>query len=259
MSNRTFRVESPEMHGDDVKDWQATLNGQMRTWNVDYRLDLDGDYGTLTNDLTASVCHGLGLASASKAMEDGVTPALRIKIRNKDLTTKERKRYEERASWREAFRQRHAHKDIAAPLTKILSSEWGWHPAVHDGVDLICKAAAPLLAICRARVVRADAGGWWGNNPQPSNGHPVSDGDGIMVLRSLTKIGPFKKGLNFCYGHAEGARANVGDVVEAGDVIGHAGFARAWHVHFMVNARKDVRGVGDRDPMPYVKYAIANA
>jgi hypothetical protein len=26
----------------------------------------------------------------------------------------------------------------------------------------------------------------------------------------------------------------------------------------MVNARTDARGVGDRDPMPYVKYAIAN-
>jgi hypothetical protein len=42
-------------------------------------------------------------------------------------------------------------------------------------------------------------------------------------------------------------------------VTGHAGFANAWHLHFMVNARNDQRGVGDRAPMPYVKHAVAHA
>ena len=50
-----------------------------------------------------------------------------------------------------------------------------------------------------------------------------------------------------------------GQVVEAGEVIAHAGFANAWHVHFMVNGRSDAKGVGDRDPMPYVEYAIAHS
>jgi hypothetical protein len=31
----------------------------------------------------------------------------------------------------------------------------------HDGIDLICDADAPIFAICRAKVLRADPGGWW--------------------------------------------------------------------------------------------------
>ena len=42
-----------------------------------------------------------------------------------------------------------------------------------------------------------------------------------------------------------------------GEVIARGGFARA-SVHLMVNGRTDAKGVGDRDPMPFVKYAIAN-
>jgi murein DD-endopeptidase MepM/ murein hydrolase activator NlpD len=258
MSDRTFELTSPHMTGDDIEQWQMTLNRQMKTWDVDYRLDPDGDYGSLTRSLTASVCHGLGLASASIAMEHGVTPQLRIKLRDKDLTTEERERYEgPRAEWRAAFRKRHQTKDVSLPLTKILQSEWGWNPG-HDGVDLICKPKAPLLAICKGEVVRADPAGWWGKGARPSNGHPVSDGDGIVVLRSVVDVGPFKKRLNFAYGHAENPQVKPGQVVEAGEVIAHAGFANAWHVHFMVNGRTDAKGVGDRDPMPFVEYAIAH-
>jgi hypothetical protein len=260
VSDRTFIIESPHMRGDDIKQWQRTLNRQMRTWDVDYELEADGDYGLLTRSLTASVCHGLGLASATEAMAHGVTPALRMKLRNKDLTPKELERYHgKRAKWRDGFRRRHLNKDVSPPLTKILQSSWGWTPPVHDGVDLICKENAPLLAICKAKVIRADAGGWWGKGAAPSNGHPVSDGDGIIVLRSLVDVGPFKPTLNFGYGHAEGATVSVGDVVEAGDVIGRAGWAVLPHIHLMANARTDAKGVGDRDPMPFVKYAIANA
>ena len=258
MSERTFIVKSPHMTGEDIKQWQITLNRQMRTWEVNYQLEVDSDYGSLTRSLTASVCHGLGLASASTAMEHGVTPQLRIKLRNKDLTPEERERYHgPRAEWRARFRKLHEGKDVSTPLTNILQSEWGWNPG-HDGVDLICNAKAPLLAICKGEVVRADPAGWWGKGAQPSNGHPVSDGDGIVVLRSLVDVGPFKKQLNFGYGHAENPQVKPGQVVEAGEVIAHAGFANAWHVHFMVNGRTDAKGVGDRDPMPFVEYAIAN-
>src|SRR4051794_30982531 len=204
MSERTFTLQTPMQHGKDVKNWQKTLNREMRTWDVDQRIDPDGDFGPLTRDLTASVCHGLGLTAA---MNGGVTPALRMKIRNKDLTAKELARYHspERQAWREAFRARHVHKDVATPVAKILSHAWGYHPGVHDGVDLICKDDAPIFAICRAKVIRVSAGAWWGLGAHPSHGHPVSDGDGIIVLRSMTDDGPFKKGLAFCYGHAEKA------------------------------------------------------
>ena len=125
------------MEGEDVKQWQLTLNRQLRTWDVDYQLNPDGDYGSLTQSLTASVCHGLGLASASQAMAHGVTPELRVKLRDKDLTPKELKRYHgKRAKWRDEFRRKHENKDVSTPLAKILQSEWGWTPPGHDGVDL---------------------------------------------------------------------------------------------------------------------------
>ena len=65
--------------------------------------------------------------------------------------------------------------------------------------------------------------------------------------------------MNLCYGHAEKPLVKVGDIVHAGQRICDAGLANAWHFHFMVNQRRDTRGVGDRDPMPIVKYAIRHA
>lgn len=251
---RTFIVTSPLMQGNDIRDWQEWLNGQMGLWDVDYRLEPDGTYGAVTRSLTASVCHGLGLASAMRAMKDGVTPRLRTKLRNKRLTPAEVKRHNERDPWLRDFREKHQRTDVSPPLALILEDSWGYHPPDHDGVDLICKPNAPLLAICKGKVVRADAGGWWSKAPSGD----VGKGDGIIVLRSLVDVGPFKPGLNFCYGHAEQPKVRVGDV-EAGQVIGSAGLARAWHAHFMVNGRTDAKGVGDRDPLPFVRFAKQHA
>jgi hypothetical protein len=43
--------------------------------------------------------------------------------------------------------------------------------------------------------------------------------------------------------------------VKAGQKIGHAGFANAWHIHFMVNGGGHTRGIGDRDPLPFINHA----
>ncbi len=145
---------------------------------------------------------------------------------------------------------------VAPPLKRILGDSWGWHGAAHDGVDLICEADATLYAICDAEVVDVRAGGWWGKGARASGGHSVADGDGIIQLRCTVDEGPFKPGLHFAYGHAEKATVAVGQKVKAGQVIGHAGFANAWHVHFMVNGGGHLRGIGDRDPLPFVRYAI---
>lgn len=257
MSERTFKVDNPPTKGDDVKAWQEWLNEQMAHWRVDYRLKVDGLYQPITRDLTASVVHGLGLASAMSAMAEGVTPELRTKLRNKRLTPDEVRRHNERErNWLPGFRSKHETKLVHTPLDKILSSSWGYHPPVHDGVDLICKPNAVGFAICKAEVIRADNGGWWGKGaPSPT---VAAKGDGIVVLRSLVDVGPFKKDLRFCYGHAEHVRVEVGDVVDAGDPICLAGLANAWHFHFMVHDRNDARGVGDRDPMLFVNYAIKN-
>lgn len=93
--------------------------------------------------------------------------------------------------------------------------------------------------------------GWWNKAPTGD----VAKGDGIIVLRCEVDRGPFRKGLNIGYGHAEKAVVREGQRVKAGDHIGHAGLAVASHVHVMINDRSDTRGVGDRDPRPYYEYA----
>lgn len=259
MSDRTFQLDTPHMRGNDVEAWQNWLNSHLSFWEVDYSIPEDGDYGQATRDLTASVAHGMGI-DALEAMKSGVTPALRVKMRNADLTDDEIGRaHVRRTTWLPAFRRRYARKDVSTPIAVILGDSWGWHPGVHDGVDLICAWKAPLLAIVTSKIVRVSSSGWWGNNPRPSPGHPVSDGDGIIILEANVNVGPFRAGMHFGYGHAEGATVKVGDQVKAGSLIGHAGFANAAHVHFMVNDDKPVnglyRGVGDRDPKPFVDYA----
>jgi murein DD-endopeptidase MepM/ murein hydrolase activator NlpD len=146
--------------------------------------------------------------------------------------------------------------NVVAPLEPILADSWGWHPGTHDGIDLICNPAELLLAMCKSTVVRADAGGWWGKGA-PSDPAVRARGDGIIILRALISAGPIRPGLNLCYGHAEQATVAAGQTVEAGQVIGRAGYANAWHVHFMVNARADTKGIGDRDPRPIIDYARA--
>lgn len=250
---RTLKLTDPHMHGDDVVGWQNDLNRQMHTWEIPYRIDADGDYGATTRDLTATVLFGLGIDKAQ--MTNGVTPELRVKVRNKRLSRGELARFALRAPWRARLRKRHATgAHLATPIAKIIGDSWGWHPGVHDGVDLICGPSVTLYALCDGEIIRADPSGWWGLGA-PADQALKAKGDGIIVLRCGIDTGPFHPGLNFGYGHAEHPAVHAGEHVEAGQPIGRAGFANAWHVHFMCNARKDDRGVGDRDPLPYVNYA----
>lgn len=254
---RTYKVTSPHMQGGAIDDWQRVLNKQMDTWGIDYHIAVDGDYGVVTRDLGRSVAYGLGMSAS--ILDRGVTPELRRKIRNKDLTDAERKRFQsrQRENWRNRLKKKHEGGGVCSPLVKILQHSWGWRPGVHDGVDLICPADAHGYAMCRAKVVRVDDS-WWGLGA-PADPALRDRGDGIVIVRSLVDVGPIKKGMNFGYGHAEKPRVRDGDVVNAGDWICNAGLANAWHFHFMVNNDDTTRGVGDRDPWPFVKYAITHA
>lgn len=164
-----------------------------------------------------------------------------------------------RAQVREAERVIARHRDrshVAKPVVPILQHSWGYHPGVHDGVDLITEGDDVLYALCDAVVIDARSSGWWGLGARASGGHSVADGDGIIQLRCTTDVGPFRKGMHFGYGHAEKATVRVGQKVKAGQKIGHAGFANAWHVHFMANDGHTTKGIGTMDPWPFVAYAI---
>jgi murein DD-endopeptidase MepM/ murein hydrolase activator NlpD len=262
MSPRTFKLDTPLMEGEDIGDWQDWVKEKFASWSITYPIVRDEVYGQKTRSATASLMRAWGVDSAVEAMSAGVTPWWRTKLRDGRRTPEETAAFqsEERVEYRRKLRERGF--DVHPPIARIEQDSWGWHPGVHDGIDLICQWKAPLYAIVTGKVVRADSSGWWGLGAQPSPGHPVSDGDGIIIVESGVDIGPFKKGMHFGYGHAEGATVRAGDEVRAGDVIGQAGFANAAHVHFMVNDDPPVnglyRGVGDRDPRPYVDYARAN-
>ena len=249
MSARTFKIESPHMRGDDIKAFQRDLNEQFEMWRWDFRIKVDGIYGVTTRSAAALVVYGLGYSKT--LMKEGVKPSLRTKIRQRRRTKRENERAQARVMWVNEQRRRYA-PGVARPLRQVLADSWGYHPPTHDGIDLICPPNEPLYAIVRSRVVRADTGGWWGKAPSGD----VAKGDGIIVLEALDTVGPIKKGMRLCYGHAEHPIVREGDTVNAGQQIGRAGLAVAWHIHFMVNMRDDDRGVGDRDPEPVYRYAM---
>jgi murein DD-endopeptidase MepM/ murein hydrolase activator NlpD len=124
--------------------------------------------------------------------------------RSRDLWIKREKTYKAKAadahkqhkkrSAQLAAAQAAAKPKVAMPVeTNLATDTNGWTgPNGHDGIDLICPPNAPVVAMTKSRVVRVSPAGWWGNNPQPSPGHPVSDGDGIIVFESLVDVGPFK-------------------------------------------------------------------
>jgi murein DD-endopeptidase MepM/ murein hydrolase activator NlpD len=227
------------MHGDDVRAWQRQVNRQLEDWRINYELDVDGDYGDLSRRWSKRVLYGLGM---SIRPWHGVTLEARIKARHPESRSpEERATARERRKWLRRLRARY--NRVHTPVERIITSSNGYS-SFHDGIDLICPPEALIFAVCRAKVIDVRSGGWWGNNPTGN----VSLGDGIIQLEALTSIGPLKKGMHIGYGHAEHARVNVGQEVKAGDVLGHAGLANAWHVHFMMNKGDTMRGVGDFDP-----------
>src|SRR6187402_213104 len=99
----------------------------------------------------------------------------RVKLREQQL--------EEARAMVQTRKRQIAGAEVAELINVVLQDSWGYHPPTHDGIDLICLPNAPLHALCRAEVIRADASGWWGKGAQASGGHPVGDGDGIIILR----------------------------------------------------------------------------
>lgn len=254
MADVTLVVKSPHMKGDVVKSWQQEVKAQFKKLDIDCPIVIDGDYGVASRDHSASLCYALGIDPGTE-MKNGVTPELRTKIRNRRLTDAETKRFKERANWRQRLRDRYesaAVSGVHRPVVKIITDSWGYHPGVHDGVDVITQPNAVCFAMVKSRIIDVRAGGWWGKAPSGD----VTKGDGIVQMEVLETVGPFKKGYHIGYGHQEKAVVREGQVVEAGDKIGHAGLAVAWHIHLMVNTGNTSKGIGNIDPRPLIDYAV---
>lgn len=260
MATRTFKLQTPLMKGKDIMAWQEEMKHDLfhRLKIENVPIFVDSVYGHGTRSFTADLCTAYGI-DAAKELAKGVTPTLRKRIRNRDFTEAEKKRYSgsKHKRFRAELRDRWAPAPkVASPLRRIITDSWGWHPGVHDGIDLICDPDAVVYAMCDAEVVDVRASGWWGLGA-PSDPKIAAKGDGIIQIKVLENVGPFKAGMHLCYGHAEKAIVKVGQRVKPGQMLGHAGFANAWHVHFMVNdGRFGLQGRGSQDPRPLVDYAV---
>lgn len=251
--SRTFQVKKPHMRGKDVKAWQDTIRQEFRRMGINCPIVSDGVYGVHTRTYSASILRARGI-SRSTMTKHGVTPTIRVKVRNRKMTANESKSFNSKATkaYRSALRRRWKTKKVHAPVSNILASSWGYHPGVHDGIDVICKKNAALFAMCKCKVIDVRGGGWWGKAPSGD----VKKGDGIIQLEVLESVGPFKKGYHIGYGHAEHARVKVGEVVQAGEVIGLAGLAVAYHIHLMYNNGKTNKGIGNINPRAILNYSV---
>lgn len=254
---RTFRVDDPLMVGTDIAKFQREVVKIFESLDIDgCPLVDDGVFGGASRSIVAALCRSLGI-DPKVAMAKGVTPTLRRKLRDRDLTSEEKKRYKGTVGkrYRADLRRRWQPVKVHSPVDKILADSWGYHPPVHDGIDVICGPNAPLYAMVKSEVIDVRAGGWWGKAPSGD----VRKGDGIIQLRVLESVGPFKAGQHIGYGHAEGAKVRVGQIIPAGHIIGRAGLAVAWHIHLMLNdGTLGNRGKGNRDPRAILNYAVKN-
>ena len=253
---RTFKVGRELMKGDDIKSWQEDVDRLFRGMGIDCPIKHDGVYGVATRGFTASLCRAMGLESAAKAMENGVTPELRVKLRNKRQSAVERNRYgsTERVQYRKDLRSRWNIR-VHRPVRQIITDDWGFHQPGHDGIDVVCPDDATLFAMVRAKVIDVREDGWWGLGA-PKDAKEKDKGDGIIQLRVLDGVGPFTKGYHIGYGHAEHPCVEVDDVVEPGQPIGKAGLANVSHIHLMLNTGRTKKGVGNKDPRAILEYSI---
>ena len=75
------------MRGRDVAAFQQLLNERFAAWNIDKRIDVDGEYGSITRRAARQAVYALGISGTELA--HGVTPELRIKLRRPSRRTPE--------------------------------------------------------------------------------------------------------------------------------------------------------------------------
>jgi hypothetical protein len=256
---RTFKLGDKLMRGDDVKAWQQDVKDAFQRLGIRCPIKIDGVYAQATRSFTAALCMAEGLNSAKQAMVKGVTPELRTKLRHGNLTEAEKKRRDSHAriDYRAKLRDRwHSFSDLVhPPVARIIEDSWGFHPGVHDGLDVISIEGSAAFAMVKCKIIDARAHDWW-HLGAPSSQALRRRGDGIVQMEVLGNNGPFKDGMHIGYGHCVHPRVRVGQIVEPGQVVALVGFANAAHIHLMVNDGKTMRGVGNIDPKPLVDYAV---
>jgi hypothetical protein len=197
----TFRLVSPPMRSGRIAGLQRVVNGCYHDWEVNHRIDVDGVYGEATREAVREIMFGLGIAQTEAA--HGITPALRVKLRNPQRRSRaEIKRAATRADWRRRLRRRYdghgpaaaiafARKHVGMTETPPGSNrgpvidKWNRLCGVPPGPSAYwcgtaCNAflmaagfpAQPWLKYCpdTERMARNRTGGWsWHSEPKPGD------------------------------------------------------------------------------------------
>jgi hypothetical protein len=149
---RTFALTSPHMTGEDVRAFQRELTARFEAWDIAKRVADDGDFGSETRHAAQQVCKGLGILHET-AMEHGVTPELRVKLRHPDTRTPQEITRSESA---EATRYRaELRKQFAAPAAPAAPVGSAGGVVMFDGVS-VAAWIVPSLKWARAH-------GWTGH------------------------------------------------------------------------------------------------
>lgn len=263
---RTFKLGGKPMKGNDIELWEKDLKKLFDGIGIDAPIVPNGTYGEIDRSYTKSFAYAIGL-DALDILDGGISGPDRTLLRNwrKNMTPDQQSRMDARRDWRRRLRDRYEkldfldQGDVSLMVQKLITDTWGYHPGIHDGIDLITLPDVPIFAPVDVKVIDVRAAGWW-RLGAPTNHALAAKGDGIVQVEVLKTEGPFKKGQHLGFGHMEKAVVKVGDKVKAGKMLGRSGLANAWHIHWMINGGDvGLRGIGNVDPRPALEYTKKHA
>ncbi len=139
MSQRAYTVTTPPTRGADVAAWQKLLIDRFEKWDIDYPLVATGVYDVATRAATASFMRAWGVQDTGTAMQKGLTGWWRTKLRDDRRSPREEAAFRgaTRKKYRADLRDRYKRTNVASPIAVVLQDSWGYHPPVHDGLDLL--------------------------------------------------------------------------------------------------------------------------
>lgn len=208
---RTFKLTTPLMTGDDIREFQSDLQARFAAWTINETVGADGYYGQGTHDAAQQVCTGLGILP-DVAMKHGVAPDLRVKIRHPETRTADEITRSESAGAKE-FRAKLCEQHKNAPTTFdgcpvaswiVPSLQWarknGWSGRVASGYRS-CEHQRDVVAPEYAKQHRMTVAQAYPHGPCASNhcglAYPrgAVDVTEAQQLNNVLRNSPHKPGL----------------------------------------------------------------
>ena len=212
---RTLRVG---MHGSDVLALQRLINQRFAEWKVGLRIAEDGDFGPDTRKAARRVAYGLGVATAEYG--NGITPALRSKLRRPSRrTSADLARARRRRPWLRKLRAANsasgtyplgAHGPIIGTPYHGTHTRGNWQS--DNAVDIRIPNGTPVIALADGVIVKT-----------------YKAASGVTAGWQVTLRGASNA---WFYGHLTTVSVKAGDHVRKGQTIGTSGSANGVpHLH----------------------------